>query len=299
MTTAARPLKDFRLRANRAMWDEMAAIHAKGSASYPVARLKAGRKPAEWRRPMLDDLGSVRGKKVLHLQCHIGMRTLWWASRGAKVTGVDYSPRGIREARALSEASGIPARFIEANVYDLPRLLHERFDLVTTDGGVLNWLPDLPRWARVIRRFLKPRGVFHLQEIHPMVGALNLHPRTGAPHLTGSYFSRGAIPDNSGGGTYANPKARLTRRTNWEWQHSIADVVTALRSAGLTIDWLREYSKLPFDLGYDLGRQFGRWDRDGWWHLKGWEGKLPMTFTIRAHPESRRTRGARGRGRGR
>lgn len=283
MTARSRPLTDPRLRANRRMWDEMAAIHAGGSASYPVARLKARQRRERWRRHMLDDLGPVRGKSVLHLQCHIGMRTLWWASRGARATGVDFSPRAIREARALSEASGIPARFIEANVYDLPRLLRERFDLVTTDGGVINWMPDLPRWARVISRLLKPRGFFHLQEIHPFVNAISLDRRTGMPRLTGSYLSRGAVVDESGGGTYANPRARMAPARSYEWEHSIADVVTALRGAGLAIDWLREYPVLGFDLGYATGRTFGRWDRDGWWHLKGWEGKLPMTFTIKAH----------------
>ena len=38
----------------------------------------------------------MRGKTLLHLQCHFGMDTLSWAREGASVTGVDFSPEAIR-----------------------------------------------------------------------------------------------------------------------------------------------------------------------------------------------------------
>jgi len=34
-------------------------------------------------------LGDVSGKKLLHLQCHFDLDTLFWARLGVEVTGVD------------------------------------------------------------------------------------------------------------------------------------------------------------------------------------------------------------------
>ena len=67
--------------ANRRHWDEIVPIHA-GSEFYDVASFKAGGsklKPVE-----LEELGDVRGKSMLHLQCHFGKDTLSWARLGAK-----------------------------------------------------------------------------------------------------------------------------------------------------------------------------------------------------------------------
>src|SRR6266566_4805181 len=50
-----------------------------------------------------EELGDVRGRSLLHLQCHFGMDTLSWARLGALVTGADYSEEAIAVARSLAE----------------------------------------------------------------------------------------------------------------------------------------------------------------------------------------------------
>jgi 2-polyprenyl-3-methyl-5-hydroxy-6-metoxy-1,4-benzoquinol methylase len=75
----------------------------------------------------------VRGKSLLHLQCHFGQDTLSSARLGARVTGLDLSDVAIAAARALASELGIAARLVEGNVYDAPALLGgEQFDLVFT-----------------------------------------------------------------------------------------------------------------------------------------------------------------------
>jgi len=37
------------------------------------------------------ELGDISGKRVLHLQCHIGRDTLCLVRRGATATGLDFS----------------------------------------------------------------------------------------------------------------------------------------------------------------------------------------------------------------
>jgi 23S rRNA G2069 N7-methylase RlmK/C1962 C5-methylase RlmI len=45
------------------------------------------------------ELGDVRGKRVLHLQCHIGLDTLRLARLGAVATGLDFSAVAVNAAR--------------------------------------------------------------------------------------------------------------------------------------------------------------------------------------------------------
>ena len=129
---------------NRAHWDEIAPVHLR---AYRVEALLSG-------VSLIDDvqkeeLYPVEGKRLLHLQCHIGTDTLSLALDGAKVTGVDFSPELIRIAHRLAQRMNIQAEFIEANVLDLPEGLGE-FDIVYTSQGVLCWISDIQRWAETV-----------------------------------------------------------------------------------------------------------------------------------------------------
>src|SRR5271155_2557872 len=156
---------DERLKANLDAWNQMARIHA-ASRGYRLAELKAGEnvlKPIELR-----EVGDVRGKSLLHMQCHFGLDTMSWARLGAKVTGIDFSDRAIALARSLSAELKIPARFIHSNICDAPAALHEQFDIVFTSYGALCWLPDIKRWATIAADFVKPGGFFYIAEFHPL-----------------------------------------------------------------------------------------------------------------------------------
>ncbi|MDZ7727844.1 MAG: class I SAM-dependent methyltransferase [Dehalococcoidia bacterium] len=168
--------QDEYFAANRANWDDRAAIHVT-SRMYDVEGFVAGTRVmgASNRQEDIDGVGDVAGKTLLHLQCHIGLDTLTWARRGARVTGLDLSPRSIAAARELAERTELTdARFVEANVYDACEALGgEQFDVVFTGVGALNWLPDVRRWAAVVGRLVKPGGVFYMREFHPMTATLD------------------------------------------------------------------------------------------------------------------------------
>ena len=85
---------------NRRNWDERVPIHA-ASRFYDVDGFKAGR--STLMSIELDEMDDVRGKSLLHLQCHFGMDTMSWARMGANVTGVDFSEAAIDLARSLRQ----------------------------------------------------------------------------------------------------------------------------------------------------------------------------------------------------
>lgn len=227
---------DPHVRCNQELWDAWADVNYR-SAFYDVEGFKAA-------LPPLDDeslavLGDVAGKSVLHLQCHFGMDTLRIARLGATVTGVDFSSKAIGLARRLAAETGIAARFVESDVYALPDVLDETFDVIFTSYGVLGWLPDLTRWARVVARHLKPGGRFGIVEGHPTMWIFdNEHPTE--LRVRYPYFGGGEPLVLTSTGNYADPTADVTT-TEHSWPHSLGEIVTALLAAGLRLDSLREY----------------------------------------------------------
>lgn len=118
---------DRSFRVNRARWDELVPIHLR-SPDYRVAAFKAGE---DHLHPIETvEIGPVAGRRLVHLQCHFGLDTLFLARRGAVTTGLDFSAAAITAAQALAAETDIPARFVEGNVYDAPALLGRRFDIV-------------------------------------------------------------------------------------------------------------------------------------------------------------------------
>jgi SAM-dependent methyltransferase len=262
---------------NREHWDEATDIHARSDV-YGFEDFKAGR--YQLNRIEVEELGDVAGKTLLHLQCHFGLDTLSWARRGAIVTGVDFSPKAIALARSLAAEVGVDARFIESNVYDLPDALSERFDIVFCSYGVLCWLPDLKRWGEIVARYLEPGGIFYIADAHPFIrvfptgdditdGSTELRPYF-------SYFHEPAGTRWPPSTDYADESARYTTAEH-TWQHSMGDVVNALVTAGLRIDFLHEFPYCTWKV-----IAFTEPVERGVWGLGPRFPRLPLMFSLRA-----------------
>jgi len=260
------------LQNNRELWDGWTDIHA-GSPFYDLAAFRRGE--SSLKSIELERVGEVTGKTLLHLQCHFGLDTLSWARVGAKVTGVDFSPRAIELARALAQDAGIPAEFHLGEVTRLPPEWTDSFDIVFSSYGVLPWLPELGPWARTIQRVLRPGGSFHLVEFHPLTGMLDDDGR----RLRHPYFHKSIPEAYEVEGSYANPEARFSHRA-YEWAHSLSDVVSALLGAGLRLEELREYPFSPYGCFPFLEES-----EEGRWQVRGAEVELPLVFSLHATKE--------------
>jgi SAM-dependent methyltransferase len=262
---------------NRAYWDERVPIHV-ASRFYDVGGFRAGRitlGPDEVR-----DLGDVRGKRLVHLQCHFGLDTLSWARLGADVTGLDFSGPAIDAARALARETGVPARFVQGDLYDAPALLGDGFDIVYTGIGALCWLPDIERWAGVVEKLLLPGGELYLVEFHPAIWGLEPNAVTGVPQVRYDYFTRTGGERVAVEGSYAQTDAATAHNETVEWNHDLGSVVTALIRAGLTIRELRESAA-----SYVKTFPFMVQGEDGLWHAPRDRPNMPMMYTLRAEKQ--------------
>lgn len=150
-------MTDRDVEVNRAVWDERAPAHA---ASPDYALREFVENPDFLSRVVRFDvprLGDLRGLRGVHLQCHIGTDTISLARLGADMTGLDFSPASLEQARRLSERTRADVEFVEGEVYDAARHLgHGRFDLLYTGVGALCWLPSVRGWAEVVADLLLP-----------------------------------------------------------------------------------------------------------------------------------------------
>lgn len=253
---------------NQQVWDDRVSGHTK-SKFYDLEGFMEGKNML--RDIELAEIGEVRGKKMLHLQCHFGLDSMSFSRMGAKVTGVDFSAEAIKEACKISKAAGLDTEFLCCNIYDLKNHLKDQYDIVFTSYGVIGWLPDLENWAKLIYDFLKPGGFFYMVEFHPLIWIFNDE----LTRITYSYFNIETLEVEQQG-SYVDKNSE-TRHKEYSWNHPLSDVLSSLRTAGLDLDFFNEYDYSPYECFPNMVC-----NPEGNYYIKGLEKKLPLTYSIKA-----------------
>jgi SAM-dependent methyltransferase len=266
-------------RVNRANWDDRAQAHA-ASAGYNIGGFAAD--PAHLSDVVRFDLpllGDVSGLRGVHLQCHIGTDTISLARLGARMTGLDFSPKSLEQARVLATATGAEVDFVEAELYSAPEVLGRGgFDLVYTGIGALCWLPDVKRWAQTVAALLKPGGRLFIREGHPVLWSLEYERPDGLLVLDEPYFETKEPQIYDEGGTYVETDAVFTHNVTHEWNHGIGEIITAVLAAGMTLTGYVEHRTVPWA---GLPGQMHQVD-GGEWQLIDRPERLPHTYTLQA-----------------
>ena len=268
------PLDEYR-QANLDNWNDRTAVHAV-SRLYDLGGYVADPNKisgvVEFDR---HELGDVRGKSLLHLQCHIGTDTLSLARLGAHVTGIDYSPDAIATARRLSADCDTPGRFEVAELYDTPEVIAETFDIVYTGVGALTWLPDIAGWGCVVAAMLKPGGTVYVRDFHPALLAVDGDRKDETLVVRHPYFSGTPLRfENESTYTDGGP---VSHTVNYEWNHSLSEIVMSLLDNGRQLEFLHEHRFAESQILNCLVE-----GGDGRWRLPGGEDRLPLMFSLQA-----------------
>lgn len=225
---------------NRKSWDDRAQKHFE-SKFYDVEGFLAGK--TSLNDIELQVLGDVKGKRLLHLQCHFGQDSLSWAREGALVTGVDLSTECIKLANQLKTNTGLNARFIESDVYALPEQLNEEFDIVFTSYGSIVWLPDLDKWANTIHHYLKPGGTFCIVDFHPMLNMYDHEKNT----IAFKYFSHKDDPYIEIADSSYTENTQNESLEEVFWSHPLSEIIQSLKDSGLQLASFKEYPYSPYN----------------------------------------------------
>jgi len=254
------------IKVNKKSWDKRAEWHVK-SDFYNMDGFMKGE--TSLREIELELLGDIKGKSVLHLQCHFGQDTLSLERLGAVTTGVDFSAKAIDEANNITKELGLKSRFVCSDIYELPKVMDEQFDIVFTSYGTIGWLPDIDKWASIVSRFLKPGGKFIFVEFHPFIWMYDDE----LINIKYKYFNSEPIIEKESG-SYAE-KESDTKMDYVSWNHGLGEVVNSLLRQGLELNDFQEYDFSPykiFDEMIDVSKNR--------YVIKKFEDKVPLVYSI-------------------
>ena len=253
---------------NKQSWNKRTAVH-KDSVFYDLDSFKKGK--LSLNKIELDELGDVKGKSLLHLQCHFGMDTMSWARAGAGCVGVDLSDEAINLAKEINAELKLSAEFVCCNVYDLKQHLDKKFDIVFTSYGTIGWLPNLDKWAAIIAHFLKPGGIFYIADFHPALWMMDEN----FEKIKYNYFNTEVITEEISG-TYSDRDAPI-KSIEHGWNHPFSEIINALLKHNLHIQQFNEFPFSPYNCFKNLQQ-----GPDGMWRIKGLDEKMPMLYSIKA-----------------
>ncbi len=256
------------LEINRNSWNNRTETHL-SSKFYDLKGFYQGK--TSLKEIELKLLGEIKGKSILHLQCHFGQDTISLNRLGAKVTGIDLSNKAIESAKKIAKETKSNAQFICCDIYDLRNYLDKKFDIVFTSYGTIEWLPDLEKWANIISHFLKPNGEFIFVEFHPVVWMFD----DNFEKIEYKYFNSGAIFETENG-TYADKDADITQSFVL-WNHGISEVLNSLIKNNMQIKSFDEFDYSPYNC-FNKTLEFEK----GKYRIKHLDNKIPMVYSIKA-----------------
>ena len=161
-----------------------------------------------------------------------------------------------------------------------PRSLPERFDIVYTSYGAINWLPDLPLWARVAAGLLKGNGRLVVIDSHPFAWMLPAEIDTPSLPMKWSYFRTQPEIDEQPG-SYAAPEAPACRTV--DYPHRVGTIINSIIDAGLRIEHFGEYPVLTWPAYAWMERDAAH--PQHFWRMPAALPDFPLLFSLVARRE--------------
>lgn len=263
---------DIQKKSNQAWWNERSPMHVE-SQFYDIQNFING--DIRLNDYEVSEIGEINNKKILHLQCHLGIESIDLARLGGSVSALDFSSTAIESAKRIAESCGQVIDFRVGDVYDANKIFdNDTFDIVYISIGSLHWLPDIFKWGQVVSQLLNEGGIVYINEIHPFSSILGDSEDT-AMTVSYDYFNRTAVKWEDSG-SYADTPT-TTNDTHYIYDRPLSDIFNALIDAGLHITLFNERPNQEFQQFI-----FQEKDEDGRWKNPNGYGVFPSTFSLRA-----------------
>jgi SAM-dependent methyltransferase len=180
---------------------------------------------AEAEAHLLGPVDDLVGRRVLEVGCGAAQCSRWLAERGVVAVGMDISVNQLRHARRRDP----PAHAVAATATAMP-FPDATFDVAFASYGAIQFVGDLLRLFREVRRVLRPDGRWVFSVTHPIRWAFPDDPGAAGLAASGSYFDRTPYVERDGSGVavYA------------EFHRTIGDYARALVGAGFAIETIVE-----------------------------------------------------------
>jgi SAM-dependent methyltransferase len=111
-------------------------------------------------------LGDVREQDVLEVGSGAGQCARWVRSRGGRCVGLDLSHRQLQHSRRLDDETGVAVPAVLGTATAQP-FADDRFDVVFSSFGALQFVSDLDDAVAETARVLRPGGRYAFSITHP------------------------------------------------------------------------------------------------------------------------------------
>jgi 2-polyprenyl-3-methyl-5-hydroxy-6-metoxy-1,4-benzoquinol methylase len=144
---------------------ERLAAHARPLDELTVQRYRETRRPWFNKEFRFQLMGDLRGKRVLDVGCGDGSNAILMARYGARVTGIDISPKSIELCHRRAELDGVGSntQFI-CSPLETADLLDGSYDIIWGDGVLHHLIPELDGVMRQLVSYAKPGALFVFSE---------------------------------------------------------------------------------------------------------------------------------------
>lgn len=177
---------------NKTAWEYRTYEHWNVNYGSPEKLAKKIREnPQRWLRYYSYDLGNVSGKRIANLLGSSGIRAVSLAVLGADVTVVDISEENAQYAKKLSSEADVKIDYIVSDIFDIPiETMKNSFDIVFMEFGILHYISDLDRFAKITYDLLKNNGRLLLRDFHPFNKIVEANQEDGTLTFKGNYFDK-------------------------------------------------------------------------------------------------------------
>lgn len=257
------PIPTFGADLARDAWDGAADAYTRGQANGRDVFRYHFFGPAQVRA-----CGEVSGVAVLDVGCGNGYFAREMAARGARVTGVDLSPRMIAHARRMEDEAPLGIAYHVADAAEIAALFPPAsFDLAVSCMAMQD-VPEVPAVLAAVHAVLRPGGRFIASITHPCTETpLRRWERaedgTKRWLCIDRYFERGPIDcEWSGWGepTFTTPALHATIEDWFAWITGAGFTVRGFREPRPTDEAIRAVPRLqaaarvPYYIIFDLAR---------------------------------------------
>ena len=149
---------------NKIFWDDIAGLYQEHTRISTRMFHYGPLLPSDQELGLLPS--KLDGLHCLEAGCGAGQNSIYLASRGARCTAFDLSPKQLQHGRLLAEKEGLTVEFLEADLDNMPAFADAPFDFIHSTYA----LPFSLTPQKVIEdwfHLLKPGGQLLLTDGHP------------------------------------------------------------------------------------------------------------------------------------